>query len=362
MTFNWLAGQEVPRRAPACARSMSAIVTFIASALLSACASMPESGASRAAGTEALYEGQPETVYATEFPVTSTADARSRAEQALAEGDTDRALYMYVQAVTLDPGDSESLYRIGVLHERRGNRRLAARAFAGAIENEPEHAGALQGLGIAYFEARETEAARAMLQRAVAADAQLWRAHNVLGVIADMAGEHATAVGHYSAALAVRPDAASLLNNRGYSKYLAGDYASAEADFRAALAADAEYGRAWQNLGLLYARQQHYALALRALARVKEQHVAANDVGYIAMLDGDYETAERLFSRAKRESPRYYATAEKNLAELRRRAAQGGTASASTRRRVPLAGAERSEVEREAIAAAGAEALVVSEP
>ena len=34
--------------------------------------------------------------------------------------------------------------------------------------------------------------------------------------------------------------------------------------------------------------------------------MAANDVGYIAMMSGDYAAAERLFADAIRLSPRYY--------------------------------------------------------
>lgn len=359
MTFSKLR-KRVPAMPVSGRKGAAAAGALLVAGLLGGCASVPASGPAAAGGSDALYEGQPETVYATEFPVSSAADARQRAAEALAEGDTDRALYMYVQAVRLDPEDSESLYRIGALHERRGNRNLAARAFARAVEIDPEHAAALEGLGIAYFGARETEAAQDVLERAVAADsgARLWRAHNVLGVIADMAGEHAAAVEHYSAALTARPGAASLLNNRGYSKYLAGDFEAAAADFRAALEADPDYPRAWENLGLLHARQGNYATALSALSRVKERHVAANDVGYIAMLDGDYAAAERLFDQAKRESPRYYETAEKNLAELRRRSSARARADSA----VEAADADDIEsVEREAIAAAGAEALATAE-
>ena len=50
--------------------------------------------------------------------------------------------------------------------------------------------------------------------------------------------------------------------------------------------------------------------------------MAANDVGYIAMISGDYAAAELLFADAIRLSPRYYETANENAAELRRRRSQ----------------------------------------
>ena len=296
--------------------------------ILGGCASAPNVVSEPSAqGIGELYEGQPETVFATELPVESADDARSRAVRALGEQNLDLALYMYVEAAKLDPADDESMYRIGAIHERRGNVELASRAYARAVEIGPAHALALQGLGRRSFDARDMDSAAPLLERAVAADPGLWRAHNMLGVIADMRNDYAAAVEHYSTALALQPQSPAIFNNRGYSKYLAGDLEGAEADFRAAVELDADYERAWQNLGLLYARERQYTMAIGTLSRTAERHVALNDVGYIAMLDGDYVAAERLFAEAVRISPRYYKTAVDNLAELRRR--RSSTAAAA---------------------------------
>lgn len=297
------------------------IASLAVSVMLGGCVTVPSTlpDASAAVSGEELPYVTPTDSAAEEHPVESAEDARARAEKALAEGDADLALYMYLQAVDLDPQDGESMYRIGVIHQKKGNKSLAAGAYARAIEIDPTHAPALQELGLLYFEAKRMEAAQSMLQRAVAADPQLWRAHNMLGVIADTRRDYETAIGHYDAALALRPGTASILNNRGYSRYLAGDFDAAEEDYRAAIAADAEYERAWRNLGLLYARQRKYGFALRAMSHVMGRHVAANDVGYVAMRDGDYDAAETLFAEAMRLSPRYYETAQENAAELRRR-------------------------------------------
>src|SRR3970040_1210121 len=256
--------------------------------ILGGCASAPNVVSEPSAqGIGELYEGQPETVFATELPVESADDARSRAVRALGEQNRDLALYMYVEAAKLDPADDESMYRIGAIHERRGNVELASRAYARAVEIDPAHALALQGLGRRSFDARDMDSAAPLLERAVAADPGLWRAHNMLGVIADMRNDYAAAVEHYSTALALQPQSPAIFNNRGYSKYLAGDLEGAEADFRAAVELDADYERAWQNLGLLYARERQYTMAIGTLSRTAERHVALNDVGYIAMLAGD---------------------------------------------------------------------------
>jgi Flp pilus assembly protein TadD len=246
-------------------------------------------------------------------------DMRTRAAEARAKGDLELALRLYVEAAEQNPADAEALFEIGALYEQKGDHALAARAYARAVQVDPGHARALEGLGLRYFADRQLDEADPLLQRATAWEPSLWRAHNALGLIADTRRQHEAAARHFAAALAARPGSAIVLNNRGYSRYLAGDLDAAERDFRSALSADPGYDKAWQNLGLVYARRGEYRTALTTLARVVAEYVAANDVGYIAMLSGDYPTAERLFAEAIRLSPRYYQAANENAAELRRR-------------------------------------------
>jgi tetratricopeptide (TPR) repeat protein len=262
---------------------------------------------------------QPDTGEAT--APRSRAETFAAADEAYAKGNTELALRLYVEAADADPTDAESLFKIGAIYEERKEYALAARAYARAVQVDPAHARALEALGLRYFEDRQLEEARGFLSRAIAADPTRWKSHNALGLIADASTDYATAAVHYAAALAIRPDAASVLNNRGYSQYLAGDLAAAERDFRAALVADPQYPLAWHNLGLVYARKGQYDAALATLGRVVSNYVAANDVGYIAMLSGDFAKAEVLFDDAIRLSPRYYPTANDNVAELRRRRA-----------------------------------------
>jgi Flp pilus assembly protein TadD len=295
--------------------SMRSIVLAAASIVicgLAGCATAPVEPSAALPPAENLIE------------VTSAEDARKQAEEARAKGNSELALRLYVEAADRDPTDAESLYQIGALYEERKDLTLAARAYSRAVQIDPVHARALAALGLCYFETRQFESAAEMLSRAVAADPTQWRGHNALGLIDDTRGSHESAAMHYAAALAIRPDSAAVLNNRGYSSYLAGNLEAAERDFRASLAVDPEYDRAWQNLGLVFARQGRYETALAMLGRVQSRHVAANDVGYIAMVSGDYAAAETLFSDAIRLSPRYYETANENVAELKRRRAEAG--------------------------------------
>lgn len=276
---------------------------------------------------DGLYAGEPLALHATELPVTSSEEARARARTALTERDIDLALYFYVQAVNLEPGDTESLYAIAAIHDDRGNTDLAIRAYQEVCTLDPTHSLAHQGLGLAHFEKQNFDAAEESLETAIALDDSLWRAHNALGILADRNEEYAAAISHYSAAIAAQPSIASIRNNRGYSRYLSGDLDAAKLDFRAALAIDPAYGRAWQNLGLVFAREQDYDAALETMLRAIEKHVALNDIGYIAMLDGNYQIAQQFLENAIIESPRHYQTAQDNLDELRNRRAANLQAS-----------------------------------
>ena len=277
----------------------------------SGAASSPADDVDPSAG---LYDGEPDVVFATEFPVESAEDAIARADRALLEGDLDLSLYMYVRAYDLDNDNVHALTRIGQIHESRGNDRLATMAFTSVLQLDPDHVGALQSLGLIYLQEKRHDEAQALLERAISQDPLLWRAQNGIGIIADMAGEHAKAIEAYDAALAANSGDASLLNNRGYSLYLDGQYEAASNDFLAAAAQGAE--RAWLNLGLVRARQKKYPEAVQLMARNVEVEVAYNDVGYIAMRQGDFAVAERYFHKAIGLSPRYFEAAQRNLTEL----------------------------------------------
>ncbi len=261
-----------------------------------------------------FYEGEPEVVFATEFPVESVEDAITRADRALAQGDLDLALYMYVRAYDLDKENVHALARIGSIHESRGNDHLASLAFGSVLDIDPNHGRALQSMGLIYLRSKNHEGARTLLERAVQQDPTMWRAQNGIGILADMRGEHATAIEAYNAALAANPGHASTLNNRGYSYYMDGKYLEASKDLLQA--ADKGYERAWLNLGLVRARQKRYAEAVSLMSRNVAPEVAYNDVGYIAMRQDDLAVAELYFRKAIGLSPRYFEAAQRNLTEV----------------------------------------------
>lgn len=260
-----------------------------------------------------LYEGKSKTAFATERPPTSAKEANRRGDEALRQGDRDLALFNYVGALELGGSDADTLYKIGVIHDTRGNLGLAQLAYQIALKTTQDHAGALEGLGLNLLQQRKQDEAAKQLTRAVEIEPQRWRAHNGLGVIADLGKNYELAASHYAAALRIKPDLPMLHNNLGYSKYLAGDWDAAQRSLETALSRDPQYKRAWLNLGLVFTRRGNYNEALSAFRQVMDDAQASNNVGYLMMMEGDYDRAESFVSQAIALSPSYYANAHENL-------------------------------------------------
>jgi tetratricopeptide (TPR) repeat protein len=237
-------------------------------------------------------------------------------DEALAKGEYDRAIFIFMQALELEES-AEIWYRVGITKIRLDDRTFAWRSFNQALSFDPEHAPSYEELGLLYVGLGQPEAAIKQLTRATEIDPKRWRAFNALGVLADMDKRYAEAVALYKLALVGNPNSAMLMNNIGYSHYLSGDLQGATNWFDAAIQAEPGYAPAVRNLGLLYARQGWYAEAVSTFKRVAEDPEAYNDVGYLAMRNGDYDEASKLLANAIRLSPVYYVIAYENLERVR---------------------------------------------
>ncbi len=294
-------------------RPFPASLLLLALASLGGCASTPADTKAVAKAPAELYAGNPATVHATEYPVTSAAEGVQRGDVAWQQGNLDLAIYLYVQALQFDPMDAATFRKIGAIHESRGNREQARRAFHLALTHDEEHAGTLERLGLLYLQDEHNEMADSLFIRAIALDPARWRAHNGLGVLADRRGQYAAALAHYGEALRLEPKAGVVFNNRGYSKYLAGDLAGAEKDLREAIRLGSA-DRAWLNLGKVQAKARQYGMAFKSFLETLDTAHAYNEVGEAAMRNGDPRVAKAYFENATHASPIYFEQAHKNLA------------------------------------------------
>jgi Flp pilus assembly protein TadD len=282
--------------------------------LFSGCASTPDTDSDTVAH-KGLNDSSMDVLFATEFPVESEEDALTRAKQAMEEGDADKALFYFVRALQFRPDNVDLLMQIAEIQMRQQDFALAKRAFLITLQHDPNHSGALEGLGLIYMNEGKDEEAIRNLTSAVANDERLWRAHNALGVYADKAADYPAALQHYDLALSIYPEAGHVRNNRGYSKYLAGDIEGATLDLFTA-ANDWGFLHAWANLGKIYAEEGMYRDAIKTYKLVMSEANALNNTGYSAFENGDLLLAERYLTEAIRLSPTYFPSAEENLSLL----------------------------------------------
>lgn len=298
-------------------RSIRTTVTVLfVAASVGGCVMTPQERPNNIAASE-YRNTNLDVLFATEFPVSSAEEALATAAQAMNSGDVDKALFFYVRALQFNPENVELLTHIGEIHLLRNDREMAKRALVEARKHDPAYSPAREALGLVYMAEGKDEEAIIELTTAIANNKNLWRARNALGVYADKSGDYEAAQSHYDAALIHKPDAAHVLNNRGYSKFLAGDLESAVLDLHKA--AD-EYGfdRAWGNLAMVYASRGWYEDAVATYQKVMSDANAYKSTGQIAMKNGDYREAEKLLAEAINSSPVYFPEAEENLRQLRK--------------------------------------------
>ena len=107
-----------------------------------------------------------------------------------------------------------------------------------------------------------------------------------------------------------------IYNNRGFSMLMQQRLKEAVADFTLALRMDPEFEIARENLRLALAWQGRYVHAM-AGASNRDMARVLNNVGFIALMRGDYGNAEAYLLRAMEADPSYNETAARNLTYLK---------------------------------------------
>jgi Flp pilus assembly protein TadD len=253
----------------------------------------------------------------------------------IAEADADLAAGRYIAArdryARLVAGDStnekaklglaESLLALGDYTNALGAFRL--------LDSDPAYHGAvLQGEGVALMGLGQVDAAGPLLLEAVKADPGSWRSWNALGQYYDVKQQWAYARTAYDNALTAKGGAPVVLNNLGMSLMLQKKYAEAGSKFEAALKLQPGLAAARNNLRMALAWQGRYEDAATNPGRDEAADVL-NNVGYVALLRGDYAQAQIYLLKATEVSPSFNKVAWDNLRLLE---------AMSTRRTTPGAG------------------------
>ena len=234
------------------------------------------------------------------------------ADKALEQRRVEDAAILLGRIMKSDPNNAQARLRIAEMYLLSDKLLLATAAFKHLSTVSEVRAKALQGMGIALMKQGDIETAHTALKDAVNEDSSLWRAWNALGLYYDSQSLWAEAGKSYKQAMEKMPGVALIHNNLGYSLMMQRNFSDATSAFRKALRIRPALKAARANLRLSLAWEGMYQEATTGVDR-GELPTVLNDVGFIAILRGDYDQAEALLSRAMAASPTFNETASKNL-------------------------------------------------
>ena len=143
----------------------------------------------------------------------------------------------------------EQVFEQASQHHRAGRLREAESLYREILAQQPEHAGALHGLGMLAQHAGQIAAAIDLLRRAVAIEPSWAEAYFNLGNVLFHSGNAAEAVKALRRAAELAPNSAAAYNSLGAASALAGDFDSAITAYRRALELCPDLSAIYLNLG-----------------------------------------------------------------------------------------------------------------
>lgn len=114
------------------------------------------------------------------------------------------------------------------------------------------------------------------------------------------------------------PDQASALNNLGVDQIFNKQYREAIASLKQALQLQPDDGQVNNNMAMALALAGEEGQALTLFTKTVGEAAAWNNLGYLYMIQGRLDDAERALHRAQDLNPKYYPKAEENLEHLSR--------------------------------------------
>jgi Flp pilus assembly protein TadD len=195
---------------------------------------------------------------------------------------------------------AEAHRRVAREYARLGIFDFAQRHYRAALSIDPRDGAAYEGLARLWRDAHLPALALGDAQRAVYYAPRSPEVRNTLGTVLQALGKNREARNAYESVLVLQPRAAYALNNLGYLALLEGDSTQAIRRFRAALAADATLVAAKHNLALGYAVAGRMDLARQALLEAGPVARADYNIGIINLARGKVADAMLDFAAACR--------------------------------------------------------------
>lgn len=246
--------------------------------------------------------------------------------QAFLSGDFSVAKTAFSAALRKDPSDAHAALGLAEVHLALNEVQAARQIFQALETKAPSLAARVnQGLGLIALRAGRADQAAGLLGKSVQHDDSLWRAWLGLGQAHDRLKQPSAARRAFAAAERVAPARAPVLNDLGMSYVSQKQPERALEFFERALAMDPGYEIARGNIRIAKAMTGQYEDAISGASETQLPDVL-NNVGYIAILNKDFQVADRYLRRAIDLSAVYHKAAIANLDLLARMAGEAAPA------------------------------------
>lgn len=238
----------------------------------------------------------------------------ARGQQALSSGDLSTAQAAFTAALRGSPNDPEPALGLAETYLALGDLQTAGKLFDLVESNTSgaDEGRLLQGRGLVALGQGSTDEAIRLLERSVERSPGLWRAWAGLGRAYGRQGRSNQARDAFARAEDAAPVRALVINDIGMLHIEENDPGAALEAFQRALTVDPGNVTANANARIARAMLGDYDAAISG-ARPDELPDVLNNVGYIAIVNGDFDVADRLLRRAIEISPVYHEAASANL-------------------------------------------------
>ena len=162
---------------------------------------------------------------------------------------------IYVEILSVNPDHAVALNYLGVIMLREGDAEQGLALIGQAIALRPDYLEAYGNLGIVLKDLGRLDEAAAALRKALELDPDVAKTHYNLANVLSAQGELDKAVAAYDEAVRLKPDYVAALNNLGTVLTLQGELETADTVFRKALAHKPEYAEAYGSLGVVLTKQ-----------------------------------------------------------------------------------------------------------
>ena len=244
------------------------------------------------------------------------------ARQSKELGNLSEAVYSYQAVLATEPENLQALAGLAKTYTALRQYDKSIQQWDRLLQLSPEDSAAKIAKAKLLTRFGNLESAAELLNEASIQNPDNWRIWDTLGVISDLKGDYEQAAQYYHRALGINSSESEIYNNLGYSYIMSQSYQQAVVTLGKGLRLAPKSKHIRSNLAIAQAWNGDYKDALVTSNTLMSEAESYNNIGYIAMMREDFETAEDYFQQAIDMSPTFYHKAFVNLEKLRTRRAE----------------------------------------